>query len=141
MCISTKTRKTRLSIVKRFFAKQHYQLGKVQKFAGRLRDMMLKKKVNWFLSKKNHWSGRVVECLFLSTAGPKRGSSLYLIVIIRKEKSDVWIFALFSIRYDKHPLFGPAVDKNKHSTTRPDQCFFGQFWLFCQFTLFVSIIW
>ena len=37
MGISTKTRKTRLSIVKRFFAKQHYQWVKVQKFAGRLR--------------------------------------------------------------------------------------------------------
>jgi len=37
MGILTKTRKTRLSIVKRFFAKQHYQWGKVQKFAGRLR--------------------------------------------------------------------------------------------------------
>ena len=37
MGILTKTRKTRLSIVKRFFAKQHYQWGKVQTFAGRLR--------------------------------------------------------------------------------------------------------
>ena len=77
-----------------------------------------------FVQKKNHWSGRVVECLFLSTAGPKRGCSSNLIVIIGKQTSDVWIFALISIRYDKHPLFGPAVDRNKPSTTRPDQCFF-----------------
>ena len=37
MGILKKTRKTRLSIVKRFLPKQHYQSGKVQKFAGRLR--------------------------------------------------------------------------------------------------------
>ena len=36
MGILTKTRKTRLSIVKRFFTKQHYPWGKVQKFGGRL---------------------------------------------------------------------------------------------------------
>ena len=33
----TKTRKTRLSIVKPILTKQHYQLGKCQKFVGRLR--------------------------------------------------------------------------------------------------------
>ena len=43
MGISIKTRKTRLSIVKRFFAKQHYQWGKVQKFVGRIRVKQRKK--------------------------------------------------------------------------------------------------
>ena len=76
------------------------------------------------VSKKNHWSGRVVEGLFLSKAGPKRGCLSYLIEIIAILHTSDVCFPIITIRYDKHPLFGPAIDKNKPSTTRPDQCFF-----------------
>ena len=74
--------------------------------------------------KKNHCLRRVMEALFLSTAGPKRGCLSYLIAIIRKQTSDMCKLALISVRYDKHPLFGPAFIKIKHSTTRPKQGFF-----------------
>ena len=37
--------------------------------------------------------------------------------------SDV-CFLIIAIRYDEHPLFGPAFDKNKPSTARPKQGFF-----------------
>ena len=40
-----------------------------------------KKKWTDFSPKKKHWSGRVVEGLFLSKAGPKRGCLSYLIEI------------------------------------------------------------
>ena len=62
MGISTKTRKTRSSIVKRFFAKQHYKWGKVQKLTGRLR---IKKHYHplWFLL--------MVFCLLVHLAAPK----------------------------------------------------------------------
>ena len=36
------------------------------------------------------------------------------------------MISFICIRYAKHPLFGPALDKNKPSTTRPDQWFL--FW-------------
>ena len=75
-------------------------------------DMMLKKKVNWFLSKKKPFFGRAVEGLFLSTAGPKRGWLSYLIAIIKKETSGLWRSTLIVVRYEKHSLFGPALDKN-----------------------------
>ena len=82
-------------------------------------------KISKSSAKKNHWSGRVVECLFLSQAGPKRGCLSYLIEIRAIfHTSDVY-FLIISIRYDKHPLFGPAFIKMKHSTTRPKQGFFG----------------
>ena len=38
---------------------------------------------------KSHFLRRVVERLFLSNAGPKRGSLSYLMAIIRKETSDL----------------------------------------------------
>ena len=75
-------------------------------------------------SKSKRRFGRVVEGLLLSKAGPKRGCSSYLIGIIRKQTSDMCKLALMFVRYDKHPLFGPAFIKIKHSTTRPKQGFF-----------------
>ena len=51
--------------------------------------MMLKKRSTEFSPKKNQGLRRVVECLFLSHAGPKSGCLSYLIVIMRKETSDV----------------------------------------------------
>ena len=78
------------------------------------------------VQKKKQGLRRVVECLFLSKAGPKSGCLSYLIAIIRKQTSDMCKLALISVRYDKHPLFGPAFIKIKHSTTRPKQgSFFG----------------
>ena len=61
--------------------------------------------------------GRVVEGLFLSHAGPKSVCSSYLIEIIGKETSDVQQMSLISVRYDQHPRFDPALDKNNPSTT------------------------
>ena len=67
---------------------------------------------------------RVVECLFFSPAGPKKECLSYWIGIRAIiYTSDVGL-PIIIIRYEEHPLFGPAVDKNKPSTTRPDQCFF-----------------
>ena len=54
----------------------------------------------------------------------KKGCLSYLIAIFRKQTLDVLEIALIPIRYDKHPFFGPAGEKNKPSTTRPDQCSF-----------------
>ena len=73
----------------------------------------------------------------LSKAGPKRGCSSYLIAIMRKQTSDMCKLALIFVRYDKHPLFGSAFIKIKHSTTRPKQGFFLHK---NQFTFFSSII-
>ena len=68
--------------------------------------------------------GRAVEGSFLSKAGPKRGYFSYLITFrVILHKSDV-SFLIIAIRYDNHPLFGPALDKNKPSTARPKQGFF-----------------
>ena len=90
--------------------------------------------------KKTRVLRRVVEGLFLSDAGPTSGCLSYLIAIMRKETSDVWQIALISVRYDKHPLFGPASDQNKHSITRRKPWFFlDLFYLFCQLTFFFSI--
>ena len=67
---------------------------------------------------------RVVECLFLSDAGPKRGFLSYLTEMrVIFHTSDV-SFLIIDIRYDKHPLFGPASSKNKPSTTRRKPWFF-----------------
>ena len=57
-----------------------------------MRHMMLKKRstdntIIW--RPKKQFLRRVVEGLFLSNAGPKRGCLSYLIAIIRKETSDV----------------------------------------------------
>ena len=41
------------------------------------------------VQKKNQALRRVVECLFLSKAGPKSGCFSYLIAIIGKETSDM----------------------------------------------------
>ena len=76
------------------------------------------------MQKKNPCFGRVVEGLFLSIAGPKRGCLSYRIAIMRKQTSDMYKLALIFVRYDKHPLFGSAFIKIKHSTTRPKQSFF-----------------
>ena len=55
-----------------------------------------------------------MEGLFLSNAETKRGcwSSDR-----NYHTSDV-SFPIIAVRYEKHPPFGPALDKNKHSTTR-----------------------
>ena len=69
------------------------------------------------VQKNNQFLRRVVEGLFLSNAGPKRGCLSYLIEIREIfHISDVY-FLTISIRYDKHILFGPAFVKMKHSTT------------------------
>ena len=82
-----------------------------------------------------------MECLFLSNAGPKSGCLSYLIAIIGKETSDVWQMSLISVRYDQHPLFGPALDKNNPSTTRrKNRFFFGPLLLVLSVDLFFSII-
>ena len=48
---------------------------------------------------------RVMECLFLSNAGPKRGCLPYLTEIrVIHHTFDV-SFLIITIRYDKHPLF------------------------------------
>ena len=73
---------------------------------------------------KNHWSGSVGEGLFLSKVGPKRRCLSYLIEIRAIFHISDFYFLIISIRYDRHPLFGPAFIKMKHSTTRPNQCFF-----------------
>ena len=90
--------------------------------------MMLKKrstdKINLAVQKKDPFFGRAVECSFLSTAEPKRGCFSYLITIsVILHKPDVSFF-IIAIRYDNHPLFGPAVDKNKPSTAGPKKVFF-----------------
>ena len=89
---------------------------------------MLKKrstdKTSLGVPKQKPFFGRVVEGLFLSKAGPKRGCSSYLIAIMRKQTSDMCKLALIIVRYDKYPLFGPAFIKIKHSTTRPKKGFF-----------------
>ena len=61
-----------------------------------------------------------MECLFLSKAGPKkwvfvRSDGTYS---MRKETSGWWRITLISVRFVKRPLFGPTLDKNKHSSTR-----------------------
>ena len=88
--------------------------------------MMLKKRSPDFCAKKNPFFGRAVEGLFLSTAGPKRGWLSYLIAIMKKETSGLYRITLIAIRYEKHPLFDPALDRNKHSTARPKK---GSFFL------------
>ena len=66
----------------------------------------------------------VVEALFLSHARPKRKCLSYLSII--REICHISTFVLvIAIRYDKHPLFAPALYKNKHSTTRRKHYFFG----------------
>ena len=95
------------------------------------------------VQKKPHCLGRVMEGLFLSHAGPKRGCLSYL-TNIREicYTSDVYLL-IITIRYDKHPLFGPALDKNKHSITRRKQWFFfGLKWvdLFLSITFNIRII-
>ena len=80
----------------------------------------------YIVKNKNHSSGRVVEELFLTGTGPKRGYLSYLIQIREIiDTSDV-CFSIITVLSDMtNTLFlGPALDKNKPSTTRPDQCFF-----------------
>ena len=88
------------------------------------------------MCQKNPCFGRVVEGLFSSKAGPKRGCSSYLIAIMRKQTSEMCELALIFVRYDKNPLFGPAFIKIKHTTTQPKQ---GGFLHKNQFTFFSSI--
>ena len=101
--------------------------------------MILKKKVNWqnnfSCAKKKPFFGRAVEGSFLSKAGPKKGCLPYLIAIIRKETSDMWKIVVILIRYDKNPSFGPALDKNKPSTTRPKK------WLYFRTSLTYFVSW
>ena len=73
---------------------------------------------------QKNFFGRGVEGSCLSKAGPKRGCFSYLITIsVILHKSDV-SFVIIAIRYDDHPLFGPAVDKNKPSELRDQKSFF-----------------
>ena len=71
--------------------------------------MMLKKRstdkaIIWG-PKKIQSLRRVVECLFLFNAGPKRGRLSYLTEIrVIRNTSDV-SFLIIDNRYDKHPLF------------------------------------
>ena len=67
-----------------------------------------------------------MEGLFLSKAGPKK--RVFVISDSNYRETNVGCINDFfiCIRYAKHPLFGPALDKNKPSTTRPDQWFL--FW-------------
>ena len=89
------------------------------------------------MQKKDTFFGRAVEGSFLSKAGPKRGCFSYLITIsVILHKPDVSFF-IIAIRYDNHPLFGPAVDKSKPSTARPKKVFFLDK---TQLTFFFSII-
>ena len=67
---------------------------------------------------------RVMEGLFWSDTGPKRGCLTHLTEIRAICHTSDVSFLIIAIRYDKHPLFGPALDKNKHSTTRRKTCFF-----------------
>ena len=103
--------------------------------------MMLKKKVNWqnkFRCAKKFFFGRAVEGSFLFKAGPKRGCFSYLIThtwSVVLHKSDV-SFLIIAIRYENHPLFGPALDKNQPSTARPKKFFLDK----NQLTFFLSII-
>ena len=81
-------------------------------------------KITLAVQKKDPFFGRAVEGSFLSKAGPKRGCFSYLITIsVILYKPDVSFF-IIAIRYDNHPLFGPAVDKSKPSTARPKIFFF-----------------
>ena len=74
--------------------------------------------------KKKNVFGRAVEGSFLYKAGPKRGCFSYLITISAiLHKPDVSFF-IIAIKDDNHPLFGPAVDKNKPSTAQPKKFFF-----------------
>ena len=66
---------------------------------------------------------RVVEGLFLSNAGPKRGCQSYLTEIRKIYHTSNVSFPIIAIRYDKHPLFGPALDKHNPSTTRRKSMF------------------
>ena len=80
------------------------------------------------MQNKNQCLGRVVEGLFLSNAGPKRGCLSYLTRIrVIHHKSDI-CFLIIAIRYDKHPLLGPALDKNEtfNYTTQTLDFFFAQ---------------
>ena len=77
---------------------------------------------------------RVVEGLFLSHAGPKRGCWSYLSEIRDICHTSDVSFHIIAIRYDEYPLFGPALDKNNPSTTRRKSSFF--FWTI--FNCFVS---
>ena len=90
--------------------------------------MMLKKRSTDKTSKrgpkKKQVLRRVMEGLFLSDAGPKRGCLTYLTEIrVICHTSDAF-FLIIIIKYDKHTLFGPASDKNKPSTTRREPWFF-----------------
>ena len=76
------------------------------------------------VQKKKQVLRRVVEGLFLSNAGPKRGCWSYLTEIREIYHTSDVSFFIIAIRYDKHPLFGPALDKKKHSTTRRKHWFF-----------------
>ena len=53
-----------------------------------------------------------MEGLFWSDAGPKRGCLSYLTEIRAICHTSDVSFLIIVIRYDKHPFFGPALDKN-----------------------------
>jgi len=79
--------------------------------------MMLKKKSPDFCAKKTFF-GRAVEGLLFY-----RRTKTRVIVIsdsnYKKETSGLCRITLIVIKYEKHPLFGQALDKNEPSTARP----------------------
>ena len=91
------------------------------------------------MQKKKHFFDRAVEGLFLSTAGPKKGWSSYLIASIRKETLDLCRITLIFIRYEKYPPFGPALDKKwTFNCTTKKSFFLAHLNLFCQLTFFLA---
>eukprot|EP00493_Phyllostaurus_siculus_P006687 UN06756 len=57
------------------------------------------------MCKKKHFLGGVVEGLFLSNAGPKRGCLSYLMKITEIFHISDVCFLIIAIRYGKHPFF------------------------------------
>ena len=80
--------------------------------------MMLKKGDLILVQKKKQFLRRVVEGLFLSNAGPKRGCLSYLIAIIRKEMSDVWKMQRPERRMAKHASTHASTHASFESTQR-----------------------
>ena len=86
--------------------------------------MMLKKRSTDFSPKKTYSCVVQWKDYFYLTPDQKRWCWSYLTDVRDIYHTSDVSYRIIAIRYDKHPLFGPALDKNKPSTTRPDQWFF-----------------